>query len=118
FAFCEDRFAHEIWVADGDDWYPVLLSVEGTPEQSWPASAPLQTLHVETRSEGPLALLVGMAGKCHWSASAQLHTARHQVGFELAARVRPPGSPWLGSTYQVAQGYRALAPHGNRLAVS
>lgn len=113
FAFREDRFAHEIWVADGDDWRPVLLSVEGTPEQSWPASAPLQTLHVETRSEGPLALLVGMAGKCHWSASVELNSARQRVCFELAARVRPPGSPWLGSTYELAEGYRALAPHGN-----
>lgn len=118
FAFCDDRFAHEIWAADGDDWRPLMSSVEGTPEQSWPPSAPLQTLHVETRPEGPIALLVGMAGKCHWSASVELDAERHQVRFELAARVRPPGSPWLGSTYQLAQGYRAVPVHGDRLELS
>jgi hypothetical protein len=118
FAFRNDRFAHEIWAADGDDWRPVMSSVEGTPEQSWPPSAPLQTLHVEARSEGPIALLVGMAGKCHWSASVELHAQRHQVRFELAARVRPPGSPWLGSTYQLAEGYRAVPVHGDRIELS
>lgn len=118
FAFCEDRFGHEVWAAEGEEWRPVMSSVEGTPEQSWPASAPLQTLHVETRPEGPIALLVGMAGKCHWSASVELDVARHQVRFELAARVRPPGSPWLGSTYQLAEGYRARPVEGGRLVVS
>ena len=70
FVFREDRYAHEVWFDDGSAWVCALQSVEDSPAEAWPASPPWQSLHLESRpDQRPLALLVGMAGKNHWSAS-------------------------------------------------
>ncbi|MBI3836572.1 MAG: hypothetical protein HY288_01385 [Planctomycetia bacterium] len=68
FAFRDDRYAHEISLTDGSRWIPILMSVEGSPLDDWPASPPLQSLHLDSRpGNRQLALLVGMAGHSHWS---------------------------------------------------
>jgi hypothetical protein len=88
FTWRGDRYAHEICLLRGGAWECVLKSVEGTPDEAWPASPPFQSLHVAPRGEGrQVALLVGMAGKSHWSASVELDAAREQARFEVACRV-------------------------------
>lgn len=96
-----DRYAHEIWLADGGRWLPALSSVEGSPQDDWPASPPFQSLNVEGREGRPVALLVGMAGTSHWSASAQIDPLVPCVYFDVAARVRALNAGPLGSTYRV-----------------
>jgi hypothetical protein len=105
FRFCEDRYAHEVWVNAGGNWIAVLASVEGTPLEDWPASPPLQSLHFERLgTRGQTALLVGMAGKNHWSASIELDPASSHARFDVACRLRAPIARLLASTYRAAPG--------------
>ncbi|MBL9123800.1 MAG: hypothetical protein JNG90_09220 [Planctomycetaceae bacterium] len=78
----------------------VFESIEGTPEEDWPPSPPLQELHLEARPDGKqLALLVGMAGTSHWSLSVEFDPAAGTAVFDVACRVkRAPGG--LGSRYR------------------
>jgi hypothetical protein len=102
FARRGDRYAHEICLRRGGAWVAVLSSVEGTPDDAWPHSPPLQSLHVERRADGrQVALLVGMAGKGHWSASVELDAAGEQARFEVACRVPTTVRGRLQSCYQV-----------------
>jgi hypothetical protein len=99
-----DRYAHEIWLRDGIDWIRVLASVEGSPEEAWPASPPFQSLEIADRAATPVALLVGMAGKSHWSASVEMDGRARLVRFEVACRVREGDVGTLGSTYRHCPG--------------
>jgi hypothetical protein len=94
-----DRFGHRIEVFLNNEWVGVLESVEGSDDDDWPTSPALQTVHVEIRPAGSVALLVGMAGKSHWSASVAADEASGRVVFDVACRVgRAPA--WLGSSYR------------------
>jgi hypothetical protein len=80
----------------------VVASVEGSPHDDWPVSPPLQSLEIENRAPGQsTALLVGMAGKSHWSASARIDPEVPSVDFDVACRVRDSEAGPLGSTYLV-----------------
>jgi len=113
FTWQHDRFAHQVSVLENGSWQPALGSVEGTPHDDWPPSPPFQSLHIEQREDGrTLALLVGMAGKSHWSASIEIDAEARVVLFDVACRLREPAAGPLGSTYQglpLATGSRALA---------
>ena len=79
----------------------LLESMEGTPDDDWPVSPALRELHFEDRADGRrLALLVGMAGKSHWSLSVELDAARGQLVFDVACRLRSPPAR-LGSRYRL-----------------
>jgi hypothetical protein len=94
----EDRFAHEIWLADRGNWIQALSSREGLPLDEWPPSPPFQSLNVESRAgDRQVALLVGMASSSHWSASVELDPAAGCVTFDVACRTRQQGP--LGSCY-------------------
>ena len=89
FTWQGDRFAHEVSVLNDGSWQPALASVEGTPQDDWPPSPPFQSLHIEHREDGrTLALLVGMAGKSHWSASIEIDAEARAVLFDVACRLR------------------------------
>jgi hypothetical protein len=96
-----DRYGHRIQQQFGGEWHTVLESVEGSAADVWPPSPALQSLHVEHRDTGPVALLVGRSGTSHWSASIEPLASRAVVQFDIACRIHGlPGS--LGSSYQVA----------------
>lgn len=79
---------------------PCLLeSLEGQSGDIWPASPPMQQLLIESRAEaGHVALLVGMAGRSHWSLSVEPLADR--VGFRFDAACRLSGPPeWLGHAW-------------------
>lgn len=95
-----DRYAHRIEWALGDGGY-ALESQEGTADEDWPPSPPLQELHFERREPGiQLALLVGRAGGSHWSASIELDPAAAKLTFDVACRVRSAPER-LGSSYRM-----------------
>jgi hypothetical protein len=96
------RYAHQVLLERDASWVEVLGSVEGSPRDAWPASPPLQSLHPEVRSGGEqLALLVGMAGKSHWSSSVQLAPSGRHVQFDIACRVPAGQIGPLGSQYRI-----------------
>ncbi|HEX5446093.1 MAG TPA: hypothetical protein VFW87_19860 [Pirellulales bacterium] len=100
FAWLGDRYAHEILLREPFGWRAVLASVEGSPEDDWPASPPFQSLEIEPRGGQPVALLVGMAGKSHWSASVSIVPDSPCVHFDVAVRVRASEVGPLGSAYR------------------
>ncbi len=91
-------------MADGGQWRPLVASAEGTPSEDWPASPPFQSLHIDQRDDGrTLALLVGMAGRSHWSASVEIQSSGPCVSFDVACRVRGAQIGPLGSAYRLSE---------------
>jgi hypothetical protein len=104
FVWHGDRYRHLIAVArpDGSSM-PCFESVEGGAADPWPPSPPLQSLSIETLPDGRrVALLVGMAGNCHWSASIEPSASGRSLVFDIACRVAGP-NPILGSQYLVSK---------------
>jgi hypothetical protein len=101
FHWLGDRFGHVISaIHSSGEIHPLLKSVEGTTADNWPPSPPLQSLSIETLPDGRrAALLVGMAGGSHWSASIESSQARAELIFDLACRHSKEPN-WLGSKYQ------------------
>src|SRR5262245_61442427 len=101
-----DRYGHVISAADdAGDFVPLLESLEGTPADDFPPSPPLQNLHRETLPGGrPALLLVGAAGRSHWSASVEAQDAG--LSFDFACRHSGPAS-WLGCRYRTFSGAKS-----------
>lgn len=97
-----DRYAHRIEIRDEPTrtWTVALVSQEGTDEEPWPPSPPFQQLHVEHRKEGDVVLLVGMAGRSHWSAAVDVSPDGKSLRFDVAARGQSADGR-LGSHYEV-----------------
>ena len=94
-----DRYGHAIEQRVAGVWQVVLDSVEGSPDEDWPPSPVLQSLHIEHRPEASVALLVGKAGTSHWSASVEPLRAQAGFQFDIACRVHEAPHR-LGTTYQ------------------
>ena len=101
-----DRYGHSISIVDPSGAVtPLLRSIEGGAEDDWPPSPPLQTLSIEKLPDArTVALLVGMAGRSHWSASVEPQNGEARIIFDMACRYaldaqypRPPRL--LGSCY-------------------
>jgi hypothetical protein len=61
----------------------------------------LQSLHIERpQGEHERALLVGMAGRSHWSASVVLDAPESRLRFDIACRVPAGLAARLGVTYR------------------
>ncbi len=93
----DDRYAHRIILSAPQEDMTLLESVESEPDVNWPASPPLQDFEIEPRGAGQrVALMVGMAGTGHWSASVEVE--KKFLRFDIACRIREPAKS-LGSTY-------------------
>ncbi|HRX79231.1 MAG: hypothetical protein H6821_09880 [Planctomycetaceae bacterium] len=96
-----DRHCHTISLLVNGRSIPVLESVEGSSTEVWPPSPPLQQLSVEElRPKTQVALLVGMAGKSHWSISVDPISDRAAFVFDVACRSREVAEQ-LGSAYKL-----------------
>jgi hypothetical protein len=94
-----DRYRHEVVLRAGENYLPLLASIEGAADDDWPPSPPLQELHIEQRgAEKQVALLVGRAGRSHWSLSVEADVARQTLLFDIACRT-PATADRLRSSY-------------------
>lgn len=94
-----DRYAHTIYIrcASGEERL-LLTSLEGDDTAPWPASPPLQNVHLEQRSAGvKVALAVGMAGRSHWSLAVEALPGG-ELRFDVACRLSETPDQ-LGSRY-------------------
>jgi hypothetical protein len=81
---------HAVWQLDSD---------EGAADDGWPPSPPFQSLEMHTQPDGrKFALLVGMAGASHWSASIETDPVKKRIVFDVACRIKFEPQ-WLGSSY-------------------
>jgi hypothetical protein len=105
-----DRVHHTVeWLDPAMAATALIESREGQASDNWPASPPLQQLLIEPRgAAGHVALLVGMAGRSHWSLSIEPLADRVGFRFDAACRIGgPPG--WLGHTWRIVPGSHAPA---------
>ncbi len=101
FVWHRDRFAHTIARVDRGRLIPLLASHEGTESDEWPPSPPLQSLSIEDRGGRTVALLVGMAGRSHWSVSVESDIGEPpSLVFDVACRASE-SSEQLGSRYRL-----------------
>ncbi|HET6884549.1 MAG TPA: hypothetical protein VFI31_30625, partial [Pirellulales bacterium] len=114
-----DRYRHEVLVFAGKEPLRLLGSVEGTADDDWPASPPLQDLHVEHRgANSRVALLIGRAGRSHWSLSVEADASRGMLLFDAACRT-PATDDCLRSSYQLlANSAPAVFPVGNTIPLT
>ena len=102
----QDRHKHVIQIVENGVSRPLLSSVEGDSSDEWPPSPAFQQLHVEQRTDGDhfrnVALLVGMAGRNHWSMSVEAPSPAVMV-FDVACRVDDRQPVNLRSTYQFTE---------------
>jgi hypothetical protein len=93
-------------IATDESEAAIMSSIEGTPDQIWPTSAPLQDISRHSLQHGDAILCVGMAGKSHWSASFSVESNQQSstVKADLAClqKVLSPGAK-LGSTYALGE---------------
>jgi len=97
---CGDRLAHTVGLVLPQRVVPLLASLEGSPDDEWPPSPPLTT--VETlpgSSHAQALLLLGMAGRSHWSASIRISEPNRSIELEVACRIKEQPA-WLGSSYR------------------
>lgn len=97
-----DRLSHTIGIQDGDSYLPLLESIEGSPEEPWPASPPMQQMVAESFTPGasPVLLGVGLSGNGHWSAAIETLNSRI-LKFDIACKITK-SSHSMGSEYRVA----------------
>jgi hypothetical protein len=107
-----DRFGQLIsTVSPNGEPQPILQSIEGSPADDWPASPPLQNLSIENLAGSRrAALLVGMAGQSHWSASVEAMPDKPELAFDLACR-HATLPTWLGNRY------RRLSDQASRVTI-
>ncbi len=100
FIWLVDRYGQRISLIDPDGaTQPLLESIEGSAHENWPPSPPLQSLTIEELKIRPVAMLLGMAGNSHWSASMETVADKAAFIFDIACRhAANPGT--LGSRYR------------------
>lgn len=116
----DDRWQHAWSCRIGDRCVRLMTSVEGSSEQTFPSSPPIQEIHdhptkLVDGSDGGAILGVGMAGKGHWSVSHSIEQTKKPddqntestlvIRSDLACLMKSldqEASPWLGSTYRVS----------------
>lgn len=104
-----DRYAHRIETLRANKASLLLESCEGNDRDRWPASAPLQQLSIEQRPDGcQVALLLGMAGQSHWSASVTATGTDPSLLFEMACRTKDR-SALLCSSYRICGDVQRVA---------
>lgn len=93
-----DRIAHRVLI-ECEGRSVAWESIEGNDLQNWPPSPPYQEVSLERIGDQDVALLVGMAGKSHWSLSVDIDPIRASVRFDVACRIAVEPE-FLGSKYR------------------
>ena len=96
----DDRWTHAIEATDANGLLWRLESIEGAADEFWPPSPPLQSLQWHSlANQEPVALLVGMAGSSHWSAT--IAAEGNRLLFDIACRLSAQPI-WLGGSYRLS----------------
>ncbi len=104
-----DRLSHTIGILIDDSYLPLLESIEGSEEEPWPASPPMQQMVEECFSPGapPVLLGVGLSGNGHWSIAVET-LASKRLKFDVACK-NSKNAAWLGSQYRVLVPFKIVS---------
>src|SRR5689334_17604333 len=106
YQFVADRWQHSVSVRQGNDWRPVLTSLEGQPADSFLSSPAFQDLRFEQPAANIFEFqLLGQSGKGVYSGAVRLDALGRTCDFDLCARGRTAASPLCSCTT-----YRLAAP--------
>lgn len=112
-----DRYRHEVSTTARENTRAILKSLEGADHEAWPSSPPFQELHIERPREGiEAALVVGRAGRSHWSASIEADRSKEAITFDIACR-SSGAIEWLGSRYRCLAEVGALSDGARTLVL-
>jgi hypothetical protein len=95
-----DRIGHRVIVGNIEGGSVLLQSIEGRPQEDWPPSPPFQEGRIELSDGRMVAMLVGMAGKSHWSMSVEADADTGGFTFDVACRMKGTAGTAI-STYAV-----------------
>jgi len=120
FARVGPRWTHRLLSVEQHAMQELVESVEGDDTQPFPPSPALQQLDVQpSGDELAVALLLGMAGKNHWSVGVEAYPLDRRIRFDVACRNQPCSVGLLGSAYRkqvpweaTATGLRYRSPGG------
>jgi hypothetical protein len=107
-----DRLSHTIGYQRKDRFVPILESIEGTADQAWPPSPPMQQMVREEIGANRAAVLlgVGLSGNGHWSCAVESEQTP-ALKFDIACKNSKP-SGHFGSKYRIVAGEFAInEPH-------
>ncbi len=94
--------AHRIALVVGSELHELLASVEGDDQEVFPPSPPMQQWALTELGGGrQAALLMGMAGRSHWSLSVEPGMPEPLIRFDVACRTSAVDRPALRSVYQM-----------------
>ena len=97
----EDRYTHGLYLSDEQGERPLAVSLEGSDREAWPPSPALQQLSIQRLADGrEAALLVGMAGKSHFSLSITGDADGLSFTFDVACHYKLTPE-FLGSSYRL-----------------
>lgn len=96
-----DRWKHTIWLVCDQSEQPLLSSMEGSLDDDWPPTGPIQECHQQAVAAGSALFGVGMAGSSHWSVAVETvaNDTVNALQFDYACRVRAKPQT-LGNVYQ------------------
>lgn len=120
FVRCQDRWKHRWILATENTEVLIMTSLEGTPDQELPPSAPLQEASRHCLEQGDAILCVGMAGKSHWSASFSVEGQGQDavIKSDLACLQKTFGpDSRLGSTYTLDHSCQVQSIDKNRIEI-
>ena len=91
-------------------FWPLLESVEGSQEEPWPTSPPMQQVVEECFTPGaaPVLLGVGLSGNGHWSTAIESLDSK-RLKFDVACK-NSKNAAWLGSQYRFLVPFAKAAP--------
>lgn len=118
FRWRHDRFQQLLLLDASDPDSVVCRSIEGTPQEDWPASPAIQQISTEAIDGIPTVLGVGCSGTSHHSYSVQalpLEQGGCDIHVQCAARLSKPlvaseslPDRWLGSRYKITATHEIL----------
>ena len=96
----QDRLSHTIGIEIDDSYCAILESIEGSEEDPWPASPPMQQMVEECFTPGanPVLLGVGLSGNGHWSTAIETIDFK-RLKFDIACK-NSKSAAAFGSQYR------------------
>ena len=94
------RWVHRILGVERQQARLLLKSIEGDETDSFPPSPALQQIELQQLGDVTAAMLIGMAGRNHWSVCVEARPAARSIRWDVACRGECEASCFFGNAYE------------------